>query len=104
MSEHVEAGKKLYLKYAGVLGILAVATLTMVFIGESGMSEAPKAVLLLIGSSIKASLIMFYFMHLRIEKMGLVMTVLVGIYATGILMFVIPAYDAGTVLERTLYP
>ncbi len=103
MSGHEAAEKKTYLKYAGILGILAVLTVVMVFIGESGLSEPPKAVLLLIGSTVKASLIMFFFMHLRFEKMGLVMVVLVGIFVTGVLMFVVPAYDAQAVLERSRY-
>lgn len=104
MSEHAEAGKKVYLQYAGILGTLAVLTMLMVFIGESGMSQAPKAVLLLLGSSIKATLIIFFFMHLRFEKMGLILTVLVGIFLTSILMFVVPAYDgANNILLRSLY-
>ena len=102
MSEHA-AGKKVYLQYAGILGILAVATLAMIFIGESGLSEAPKAVLLLIGASIKATLIIFFFMHLRFEKMGLIIIVLVGIFVTSVLMFVVPAYDGGQVLQRSLF-
>lgn len=104
MSEHAEAGKKVYLQYAGILGILAVLTLVMIFIGESGMSQAPKAALLLLGSSIKATLIIFYFMHLRFEKMGLILTVLVGIFLTSVLMFVVPAYDGAlNVLPRSLF-
>jgi len=103
MAEQAEAGKKVYLRYAKILGILAVLTLTMVAIGESGMVEAPKALLLLIGSLIKASLIIFYFMHLKFERMGLILTVLVGIFVTSILMFVVPAYDGGQVLLRSLY-
>jgi caa(3)-type oxidase subunit IV len=103
MAEHAEAGKKVYLQYAKILGVLAVLTLVMVFIGESGMAEIPKAALLLLGSSIKASLIIFYFMHLKFERMGLILTVLIGIFVTSILMFVVPAYDGGNVLMRSLY-
>ena len=103
MSDHAQAGKKVYMQYAGILGILAIFTVTMVFIGESGMSEAPKALLLLLGSSIKASLIIFYFMHLKFEKMGLIVTVMVGIFVTSILMFVVPAYDGGNILQHSLF-
>ena len=103
MADHAQAGKKVYLQYAKILGVLAFLTVTMIFIGESGMSQAPKATLLLLGSSIKATLIIFYFMHLKFERMGLILTVLIGIFVTSILMFVIPAYDGGSVLMRSLY-
>lgn len=103
MAEHAEAGKKVYLQYAKILGVLAFLTVSMIFIGESGMSQAPKVVLLLLGSTIKASLIIFFFMHLKFERMGLIMTVLIGIFVTSILMFVIPAYDGGQVLLKSLH-
>ena len=38
-------------------------------------------------------------MHLKFEHMGLIMTVLVGLFVTAILMFVLPAYDGGHILE-----
>ena len=94
---------KTYKQYAGILGVLAVFTVVMIFIGESSMSQVPKAILLLMGSAVKASLIIFYFMHLKFEKSGLILTVLVGIFVTSILMFVVPAYDGGWVLEKALY-
>jgi caa(3)-type oxidase subunit IV len=103
MAEHAKSGKAVYVQYAKILGVLAFLTVSMIFIGESGMSQGPKALLLLIGSSIKATLIIFFFMHLKFEKFGLILTVLVGIFVTSILMFVIPSYDAGQVLIRSLY-
>jgi len=103
MMEHAESGKTVYLKYAKILGVLGVLTVSMIFISESGLAQAPKAVLLLLGSSIKATLIIFYFMHLKFEKMNLILTVLVGIFVTSILMFVVPAYDGGHVLLKSLY-
>ena len=103
MAEHAQAGKIVYLQYAKILGVLAFLTVSMIFIGESSMSQAPKAILLLLGSSIKATLIIFYFMHLKFENMGLILTVLIGIFVTSILMFVVPAYDGGQVLLRSLY-
>ena len=103
MAKHAESGKTVYLKFAKILGVLVVLTLSMIFISESGLAQAPKAVLLLLGSSIKATLIIFYFMHLKFEKMNLILTVLIGIFVTSILMFVVPAYDGGQVLLRSLY-
>jgi caa(3)-type oxidase subunit IV len=104
MSEHpAESGKKVYLQYAKILGVLAVLTVTMIFIGESALSQAPKVILLLLGSCTKATLIIFYFMHLRFEHKGLVLTVVVGIFVTSILMFLVPAYDGGYILEHSLF-
>lgn len=103
MAEHAEAGKTVYIKYAKILGVLGVLTLSMIFISESGLPQAPKVVLLLLGSSIKATLIIFFFMHLKLEKVNLILTVLIGIFVTSILMFVVPAYDASQVLLRSLY-
>lgn len=93
-----------YKVYWIIWAILLTATLSMVLIGESQMTEAPKAFLLLIGSSIKATLIIFFYMHLRFERLNLILVVLVGIFLTGILMFVIPAFDGSTnILVHRLY-
>ncbi len=103
VTDHAEPLSSTYKKYAGILGVLAILTVSMIFIGESSMSGAPQVTLLLLGSAIKASLIIFFFMHLKFEKMGLILTVMIGIFITSILMFVVPAFDATTVLERSLY-
>jgi cytochrome c oxidase subunit IV len=93
-----------YKGYWIIWAILLTATVSMVFIGESHMAEAPKALLLLIGSSIKATLIIFFFMHLRFERLNLILIVLVGIFVTGILMFAVPAYDgSANILLHRLY-
>ena len=104
MSEHpAESGKKVYLQHAKILAVLATLTVTMIFIGESPLVQTPKVFLLLLGSGTKAMLIIFYFMHLRFEHKGLVLTVLVGIFVTSVLMFLVPAYDGGYILEHSLY-
>lgn len=93
-----------YKGYLVIWVVLLMTTVTMVFIGESHMVEAPKALLLLIGSSIKATLIIFFYMHLRFERLSLILIVLVGIFVTGILMFVVPAYDgSANILVHRLY-
>ena len=101
MSEHVQSHG--YKGYWLIWIILLVITVTMIFIGEAEMATAPQALMLLIGSAIKATLIIFYYMHMRFENMGLIMTVLVGIFLTSILMFVIPAYDGGYILEHSIF-
>ena len=78
-------------------------TVTMVAIGESSLPVGPQTLLLLLGSSIKATLIIFFYMHLRFERFPLIFIVLVGIFVTSILMFVVPAYDGGHVLAHRLF-
>jgi cytochrome c oxidase subunit IV len=80
-----------------------VVTVTMIAIGDSQLAKSSQAVLLLLGSSVKASLIIFFYMHLRFENRNLILLVLIGIFLTGILMFVIPAYDGTNILEHRLY-
>lgn len=103
MSESEHSASHGYKGYWMIWVVLLVATVTMIFIGDSQMSTAPQVVLLLMGSSIKATLIIFFYMHLRFEKMGLIMIVMVGIFVTSLLMFAIPAYDGAQILERSLY-
>jgi cytochrome c oxidase subunit 4 len=104
MSTHAEtAGSHGYKGYWILWIVLLVLTVTMIFIGESQMSRAPQAILLLLGSSLKASLIIFFYMHLRFENRNLILVVLTGIFLTSILMFVIPAYDGTQILQRRLF-
>jgi hypothetical protein len=42
-------------------------------------------------------------MHLRFENRNLILLVLLGIFLTGILMFVVPAFDGTQILEHRLY-
>ena len=100
MSEHAQHS---YKGYWMLWVVLLVMTVTMIFIGESTMSTGPQALLLLLGSAIKASLIIFFYMHLRFERFNLMLVVLVGIFVTSILMFVVPAYDGGYILDHRLF-
>ena len=79
--------------------VLLAVTLLMIAIEGASLPAAVAVVVLLIGSAIKATLIIFYYMHLKFEHLGLILTVLVGLFATAILMFVLPAYDGGHILD-----
>ena len=65
--------------------ILLVLTVFMVFLGNPAV--------LLGGMAIKAGIIFFWFMHLRYEKLGLVLSVLIGIFATAFVLFALTAAD-----------
>jgi len=86
-----------------IWGVLLVLTFVMIFIGEANLGYVAKASLLLLGAAAKAALIIFYFMHLRLEKAGLAVVVLAGLFLTGALMFALPAYDGSHVFENLLY-
>ena len=93
-----------YRIYWIVWGVLLVLTFVMIFIGEADLGYVAKAFLLMLGAAAKASLIIFYFMHMRLEKAGLAVIVLVGMFLTGSLMFALPAYDGSNVFQHLLYP
>ena len=104
MSTHAESvGSHGYKGYWLLWIVLLVITVTMIFIGDSPLSKAPQAILLLLGASLKASLIIFFYMHLRFENRNLILVVLLGIFVTGILMFVVPAFDGTQILKHRLY-
>lgn len=92
-----------YKIYWVLWAILLTLTLTMITIEGANLPASLAAVLLLMGSAIKATLIIFYYMHLRFEKFGLILIVMVGIFVTSLLMFVLPAYDGTQILERATF-
>lgn len=49
--------------------------------------------LLLVAMLVKATLVGAHFMHLRFEKLGLVLAVTVGVLATGAILFFLIAFD-----------
>lgn len=91
-----------YRLYWILWAVLLTTTLLMIAIEGANLPAALAAVLLLLGSGIKAVLIIFHYMHLRFEHKTLILTVLVGLFVTSILMFVLPAYDGFHMLASSL--
>jgi len=91
-----------YRLYWILWAVLLTTTLLMIAIEGANLPAALAAVLLLLGSGIKAVLIIFHYMHLRFEHKTLILTVLVGLFVTSILMFVLPAYDGFHILASSL--
>lgn len=89
-----------YKTYVVIWAILLTLTVTMILIGQSSLPNFVQALLLLAGSLTKATLILLYFMHLRYEKAGLVLVVIVGIAVTGLLMFSLPAFDGTQIFKH----
>ncbi len=88
-----------YRGYWIIWAVLLTVTLLMIAIEGAGLPASLAVVLLLFGSAIKATLIIFYYMHLKFEHLSLILTVLVGLFVTAILMFVLPAHDGGHILD-----
>ena len=92
-----------YRGYWILWAVLLAVTLLMIAIEGAGLPAALAVLLLLFGSAIKATLIIFYYMHLRFEHLSLILTVLVGLFVTSILMFVLPAYDGFHILASRIF-
>ena len=65
--------------------VLLILTLAMVFIGSPAV--------LIAGMAIKAAIIVFWYMHLRFERMSFVMIILIAIFATSLVLFYLIAPD-----------
>ena len=91
-----------YRGYWILWAVLLTVTMLMIAVEGANLPAALAVVVLLFGSATKATLIIFYYMHLKFEHLGLILTVLVGLFVTAILMFVLPAYDGGHMLANRL--
>lgn len=74
-----------YTPYWVAWGVLLAITVAMLAIASP--------VVLLAGIAVKATIICFWFMHLRVERWDLTATVLVGAFATAAVLFGLIASD-----------
>ena len=79
--------------------VLLVLTLVMVFIDQSPLTRGVLILVLVGVMLVKVSLIAGYFMHLRFEKLNLILVVLVGLLITGLLLFALIAPDGMRILD-----
>lgn len=79
--------------------VLLVLTLVMVFIDQSPLTRNLLVLVLVVVMLVKVSLIAGYFMHLRFEKLNLILVVLVGLLITGLLLFALIAPDGMRILD-----
>ena len=79
--------------------VLLVLTVIMLFVGHGSLSRMAIISLLLVAMSAKASLIGGYFMHLRFEKLVLVLTVALAIVLTALALFILIAPDGARILR-----
>ena len=74
-----------YRTYWIAWAILLTVTLVMI--------AFTKPVVLILGILVKASIIALWFMHLKYERAGLVLSVVIGILFTGLLLFALIVPD-----------
>ena len=79
--------------------VLLALTLGMILVGGAAISRAWIAAFLILAMLAKASLIGGNFMHLRFEKVALVLTVVLGIVFTALALFFGIAPDGVRILN-----
>ena len=88
-----------YKTYWYTWGVLLVLTLGMILAGGAVTSKVWLVALLLAGMLAKATLILANFMHLRFERVGLILTVVIGIVFTALALFFGIAPDGVRILH-----
>ena len=85
-------------------GVLLAITVVMLVLDGAAISRGALVAIMLGAMTIKATLIAGNFMHLRHERAGIVLTVLVGLFAFGIVLYVLIAPDAARIHDMVNRP
>jgi caa(3)-type oxidase subunit IV len=80
-------------------GALLVITVVMLVIDTAAVSRTLLLVVLLGAMAVKATLIAGNFMHLRYEHRGIILTVVIGLFAMGVLLYALISPDAARIHE-----
>jgi cytochrome c oxidase subunit IV len=80
-------------------GILLVFTVVMLWADSASLPRLFFVVFMIAAMLTKAAIIGANFMHLRAERAGLVLTVIVGLLVTGAILFVLIVPDAARIHE-----
>jgi caa(3)-type oxidase subunit IV len=88
-----------YRLYWIIWGVLLALTLLMMVVGSVTIPKGMLVGILLVAMLVKASLIGGYFMHLRFERLALVISVAAGLLATAAVLFSLIAPDGVRVLN-----
>jgi cytochrome c oxidase subunit IV len=75
-------------------GTLLIVTLIMLVLDGAAISRSVLVAILVAAMAVKAVLIAGNFMHLRHERSGLVLTVVLGLFAMGLILYGLIAPDA----------
>ena len=95
----MSSSKNLYIK---VWLLLLVLTAVMTIVDRSPVAPIVLIGVLVLAMLLKAGIIAAYFMHLRFERMSLVLTVLIGLLVTGAILFLFLVPDARSILSLSV--
>jgi len=79
--------------------VLLVFTVVMLWADSASLPRQVFVVFMIVAMLTKASIIGANFMHLRFERAGLILTVVVGLLVTGTVLYVLIAPDATRIHE-----
>jgi len=74
--------------------ILLVVTLVMIVLDQTPMSRTAFVILMIAAMLVKATLIAGTFMHLRFERVALVLMIAIGLFVNGAILFGLIVPDA----------
>ena len=83
-------------------GVLLAVTIVMLAADGAGLPRTGLLVVMLGAMAVKATLIAGNFMHLRQERAGIVLTVIVGLFVLGFVLYALMAPDARRIHEMQL--
>jgi caa(3)-type oxidase subunit IV len=86
-------------RYWATWGVLLAITLVMIWFDSAQISRGALITVLLGAMAVKAALIAGTFMHLRREHPGLILTVVLGLFALGVVLYVLIVPDALRIRE-----
>jgi caa(3)-type oxidase subunit IV len=95
MTEQTAKG---YRVYWSIWIVLLVLTVVMLALDGAPVPRGAFVALMLVAMMVKATLIGAYFMHLRFERLGLVLTIVVGLLLNATILYVLIAPDALRIL------
>lgn len=82
-------------------GVLLAVTVVMLLADGARLPRTGLLVVMLGAMAVKATLIAGNFMHLRQERAGIVLTLIVGLFVLGIVLYALIAPDALRIHEMT---
>jgi cytochrome c oxidase subunit IV len=101
MSDTIASNARLYWT---TWSVLLVMTLMMLLLDGAELPRPALLVIMLGAMSVKATLIAANFMHLRHERLGLVVTVVLGLFLMAFVLYALMAPDAIRLREMTARP
>jgi caa(3)-type oxidase subunit IV len=90
-----------YRVYWTTWGVLLVLTIVMLWLDGASIPRGAFVGVVLVAMLVKAGLIGAYFMHLRYERVVLVLGIVVGLLINGAILYALIAPDALRILGMT---